>query len=142
MQTLAENLMQRLSCLAAAVLLSAGALHAQAAPAAPGALPTAQPEAVGVDSTRLVALSEWIRRDRLDVRSLVVVKDGKVVFERYSEGVGRDYNHELYSVTKFISALLVGTLVGDGKLAVSDAPAPRLAAARPNLAPADRKSVV
>lgn len=136
MQTLAENLMQRLSCLAAAVLLSAGALHAQAAPAAPGALPTAQPEAVGVDSTRLVALSEWIRRDRLDVRSLVVVKDGKVVFERYSEGVGRDYNHELYSVTKFISALLVGTLVGDGKLAVSDAPAPHLAAARPDLAPA------
>jgi len=99
-------------------------------------LPTAQPEAVGVDSQKLVALSEWIRRDKLDVRSLLVVKDGKLVFERYSGGLTRDYNHELYSVTKFISALLVGTLVGDGKLSPQDKPALRLAAARPDLGPA------
>ena len=128
--------MKRFPTVAAAVLLAAGTCQAQAAPAAPDTLPVAQPEAVGVDSTRLVALSEWIRRDKLDVRSLLVVKDGKVVFERYSDGLGRDYNHELYSVTKFISALLVGTLVGDGKLAATDTPAKRLAAARPDLAPA------
>ena len=128
--------MKRFTTVAAAVLLAAGTCQAQAAPAAPDTLPVAQPEAVGVDSTRLVALSEWIRRDKLDVRSLLVVKDGKVVFERYSDGLGRDYNHELYSVTKFISALLVGTLVGDGKLAATDTPAKRLAAARPDLAPA------
>lgn len=116
---------------------------AQAAPKAPAAetvaadgLPTAQPEAVGVDSARLVALSEWIRRDKLDVRSLLVIKDGKLVFERYGDALNRDYNHELYSVTKFISALLVGTLVGDGKLTAQDKPAARLAAARPDLAPA------
>lgn len=126
--------MKRLSLIAAAVVLAAGAVQAMAATA--GDIPTAQPEAVGVDSTRLVALSEWIRRDQLDVRSLLVIKDGKLVFERYGDGLGRDYNHELYSVTKFISALLVGTLVGDGKLSDTDTPAPRLAAARPDLAPA------
>ena len=47
----------------------------------------------------LVALSEWIRREKLDVRSLLVIKDGKLVFERYGDGLSRDYNHELYSVT-------------------------------------------
>jgi len=130
--------MKRFTMLAAA-LLALGAQSTQAAPAAASTaqdLPMAQPEAVGVDSARLVALSEWIRRDKLDVRSLLVIKDGKLVFERYGDGLGRDYNHELYSVTKFISALLVGTLVGDGKLAPTDAPAPRLAAARPDLAAA------
>lgn len=128
--------MTRFTPILAAALLAFGAPLVQAAPATAGGIPTAQPETVGVDSTRLVALSEWIRRDKLDVRSLLVIKDGKLVFERYSDGLGRDYNHELYSVTKFISALLVGTLVGDGKLAATDAPAQRLATARPDLAPA------
>lgn len=112
--------------------------HAQARTPAPASdeLPTAQPETVGVDSRKLVELSEWIRRDKLDVRSLLVIKDGKIVFERYGDDLSRDYNHELYSVTKFISALLVGTLVGDGKLSADERPAARLASARPDLAPA------
>jgi CubicO group peptidase (beta-lactamase class C family) len=133
--------------LAACAALLLGSAHAQApAPSKATAatsqaantadLPVALPEAVGVDSRRLVALSEWIRRDRLDVRSLLVIKDGKLVFERYGDELSRDYNHELYSVTKFISALLVGTLVGDGKLSPDDKPATRLAAVRPDLAPA------
>ncbi|MGO4811779.1 serine hydrolase domain-containing protein [Cupriavidus sp. 2MCAB6] len=129
----------------AAALLLLGTAHAQPPAAAQHAakatqptadLPTAQPEAVGVDSRKLVELSQWIRRDQLDVRSLIVIKDGKLVFERYGDELARDYNHELYSVTKFISALLVGTLVGDGKLTAQDKPAPLLAAARPDLAPA------
>lgn len=133
--------MQRLSHVFAAALLVLGAAQANAAPATSArataeGIPTAQPEAVGVDSSKLVALSEWIRRDKLDVRSLLVIKDGKLVFERYGDGLSRDYNHELYSVTKFISALLVGTLVGDGKLSAEESPAARLAAARPDLAAA------
>ncbi len=142
--------MKPMSLIATALIAAGGALHAIAAtpyatpyatapggkPATADGIPLAQPEALGVDSTRLVALSEWIRRDQLDVRSLLIVKDGKLVFERYGDGLARDYHHELYSVTKFISALLVGTLVGDGKLAATDAPASRLATARPDLAPA------
>ncbi|QYY31686.1 MULTISPECIES: serine hydrolase domain-containing protein [Cupriavidus] len=139
--------MTRISRLLAGAVLALGALQVHAAPAAPArpadGIPSAQPEAVGVDSAKLVALSEWIRRDKLDVRSLLVIKDGKLVFERYGDGLSRDYNHELYSVTKFISALLVGTLVGDGKLSAEDTPAQRLAAARPDLAPAlaDKKAI-
>ncbi|ODV41817.1 serine hydrolase [Cupriavidus sp. UYMMa02A] len=140
--------MTRIPRALAAAVLALCALQVHAAPASPArasadGIPTAQPEAVGVDSAKLVALSEWIRRDKLDVRSLLVIKDGKLVFERYGDGLSRDYNHELYSVTKFISALLVGTLVGDGKLSAEDAPAPRLAAARPDLAPAlaDKKAI-
>ncbi|MFM0552024.1 serine hydrolase [Paraburkholderia sediminicola] len=92
------------------------------------------PETVGVDSVPLIRMSEWLRRDRLDVRSLVVVKDGKIVFERYSDGLSRDNNYELYSVTKTITSLLVGILNGQGKLNPDDRVAPLIATARPDLA--------
>src|SRR5689334_19959641 len=62
--------------------------------------PSAWPEEVGIDSRELVRLSEWIRKENLDVRSLLIVKDGKLVFERYSGGLIRDDNYELYSITK------------------------------------------
>ncbi|MFD2273563.1 hypothetical protein ACFS07_27685 [Undibacterium arcticum] len=42
--------------------------------------PSSSPEAVGVDSQPLIRMSEWIRNDKLDVRSLLVIKDGKLIF--------------------------------------------------------------
>ncbi|MPW21975.1 serine hydrolase [Paraburkholderia sp. CNPSo 3157] len=108
--------------------------HAHAAGAASQDMPTVAPESVGVDSVPLVHMSEWLRGDRMDVRSLVVVKDGKIVFERYSGGLTRDNNYELYSVTKTITSLLVGILEGEGKLSPSTKVAPLIANARPDLA--------
>ncbi|EGC99118.1 Beta-lactamase, partial [Burkholderia sp. TJI49] len=75
-----------------------------------------------------------MRRERMDVRSLVVVKDGRIVFERYGDGLSRDNNYELYSVTKTVTALLAGILDGEGKLGPSTRVAPLIAAARPDLA--------
>jgi Beta-lactamase len=66
---------------------------------------------VGVDSEGLVKLSQWIRESKFDIRSLVVVKDGKIVFERYSSGLTRDNNYELYSITKPITAMLASNRV-------------------------------
>lgn len=104
----------------------------------------AAPEAVGVDSAPLVRMSEWIRKDKLDVRSLLVVKDGKLIFERYGEGLGRDHNYELYSVTKTITALTFGVLAGqEGKIAVSDRVAPWILKTHPEFedALADKKDI-
>jgi CubicO group peptidase (beta-lactamase class C family) len=79
-------------------------------PVAAGAneIQPAWPEDVGVDSTKLVALSEWIRKEKLDVRSFLVVKDDKLIFERYGDDLSRDYNYELYSITKMMTSLLAG----------------------------------
>ncbi|WP_232071774.1 serine hydrolase domain-containing protein [Paraburkholderia pallida] len=95
---------------------------------------TVIPESLGVDSTPLIHLSQWLRTEKMDVRSLVVVKDGNIIFERYSAGLTRDNNYELYSVTKTITALLTGILVGEGKLSPSTKVAPMIAQARPDLA--------
>lgn len=121
---------------AAAAALLATALSASAAAPADADLPTASPEAVGVDSAPLVRLSEWIRKDKLDVRSFLVVKDGKVIFERYAKGITRDHNYELYSITKNVTALAAGVLVDEGRLHLDDKIAPVLVKARPDLAAA------
>ncbi len=108
---------------AAAITLHAafsGAASAQPAIDAEPEIATAAPEAVGVDSAPLVRMSEWIRKDKLDVRSLLVIKDGKLIFERYAAGLGREHNYELYSVTKTITALTFGALAGQGKIATTD----------------------
>jgi CubicO group peptidase (beta-lactamase class C family) len=97
-------------------------------------MPTVVPESVGVDSAPLVHLSEWLRAGKMDVRSLIVVKDGKIVLERYGDGLTRDNNYELYSVTKTITSLLVGVLEGQGKLSPTTRVAPLIAKARPDLA--------
>ena len=97
-----------------------GATLAQPAVDAEPGIAMAAPEAVGVDSAPLVRMSEWIRKDKLDVRSLLVIKDGKLIFERYAGGLGREHNYELYSVTKTITALTFGALAGQGKIATTD----------------------
>lgn len=97
--------------------------------------PTAAPEEVGIDSGHLVRLSAWIRGQRLDVRALLIVKDGQLVFERYGAGVTRAHNHAVYSVTKSISSTLIGMLIDEGRLQGPQANvAEKIAEFRPGLA--------
>lgn len=128
---------------AAAAALLAAAWSASVAAAADTDLPAASPEAVGVDSAPLVRMSEWIRKDKMDVRSLLVVKDGKLIFERYSDGLTRDHNYELYSVTKTITALTFGVLQGEGRIATGDRAAKWIVKAHPEFegALADKKDI-
>jgi hypothetical protein len=73
--------MTRIPALKSALALAAGLLLMAAAPAQTAAagerpfvdFPQAAPESVGIDSAKLVELSQWLRRDQLDVRSLLIV---------------------------------------------------------------------
>lgn len=123
--------------LVAAATLAVASVAAPAMAATAGTdLPAASPESVGVDSRPLVQLSQWIRNNQLDVRSFLVVKDGQVVFERYEQGVGRNHNFELYSITKNITALCAAALVDQGRTRWDEKIAPVLARVRPDLASA------
>jgi len=121
---------------AAATLLAAAFCAPASAAAADADLPTAWPEELGVDSRPLVQLSEWIRQNKLDVRSFLVVKDGKLIYERYAKGITREHNYELYSITKNVTALAAGVLVDEGRVHLDDKVAPMLVKVRPDLAPA------
>ncbi len=66
-----------------------------------------------------VALGEWLATSQSD--ALVAVKDGQVVLEWMAPGIRDDEPHLMFSVTKSITALLCGALVGAG-LIDPDAP--------------------
>jgi CubicO group peptidase (beta-lactamase class C family) len=56
-------------------------------------------------------------------KAIVVVKDGRVVAERYADGVGPDTRLLGWSMTKSVTSALVAVLVREGRLSVK-APAP------------------
>lgn len=58
-----------------------------------------------------------------ETRALIVLRDGKIIAERYAPGFGPDSRMLTWSVAKTVTALLVGIMVGDGRLALDD-PAP------------------
>lgn len=109
----------------------------------PTELPEVWPEEAGVSSDPLVKLSQWIRDQKYDIRSLVIVKDGKIAFERYSSGLTRDKNYELYSVTKALVGILAGDLIGEGKISLDSSVKDVVGAYRPDLkdAVADKGNV-
>ncbi|MDL5244346.1 serine hydrolase [Leptospira weilii] len=84
--------------------------------------PIALPEDVGLDSAPLLCLSKSIREEGLEVRSLLIVKDGKLVMERYAGGTTRNHNHSVYSVTKTVTSTLLGILNFEGILKTVNEP--------------------
>jgi CubicO group peptidase (beta-lactamase class C family) len=74
----------------------------------------------------LVRLLKSIDEQKLDVRAFLLLKDCVVVLERYKEGLTRDHNHAIYSVTKSIVSTLVGVQLNDGRLAGIDLPVSRI----------------
>ncbi len=59
----------------------------------------------------------------IDTRAIVVVHDGRIVAERYAPGFGKDTRLLGWSMSKSVTASLIGTLIAAGQLKL-DAPAP------------------
>lgn len=58
-----------------------------------------------------------------ETRALLILRDGKVIYERYGPGFTSDSKLISWSMAKSITSVLIGFLVADGRLAL-DAPAP------------------
>jgi CubicO group peptidase (beta-lactamase class C family) len=110
---------------AAAVLLFgfavAPALQAQEADGACAApvgrdFAAASPAEAGLSATRLLQLTEALDTDGYDLRGLLVLRDCRLVYERYKSNVRRDFNHAVYSVTKSVTSTLAGALLHQGRL--------------------------
>ncbi len=78
--------------------------------------PEVTPESQGLRSENLRQLSEYVRTEQLDVRAMIVLRHGNLVLEWYSGGVTRDHNHNVYSITKSMTATLTGLALEDGSL--------------------------
>jgi CubicO group peptidase (beta-lactamase class C family) len=69
------------------------------------------------------AFAEREQPPYIRTQAIVVVKDGKIVAERYAPGIGVDTQLLGFSATKSVTNALIGILVQQGKLNV-DQPAP------------------
>lgn len=72
----------------------------------------------GWDLARLAAMEEAIAGGGApDTTSVLVARDGRLVYERYFNGGGRDVLNNTRSATKSITALLVGAAIDRGLIA-------------------------
>ncbi len=89
---------------------------------------------VGLDSTRLCQLDAFIGQwPRANIHAVVVVRNGKLVMERYFAGederwgdelgrvtFGPETKHDLRSISKSVTSLLVGIALSEGKFPALD----------------------
>lgn len=83
----------------------------------------AEPTQQSLSKTLDWAFSEPDSTRPVHTRAVVILHDGKVVAERYAEGITRNTPLIGWSMTKSVTNAMIGLLVKDGKLKV-DAPAP------------------
>src|SRR4029450_1942945 len=77
---------------------------------------TAAPAAQGMDPAVLDDLDTKVPAYHAQVRSLLVVRHGYLVYERYWQGMTAADGANTYSVTKSVVSALVGVALGEGKL--------------------------
>jgi CubicO group peptidase (beta-lactamase class C family) len=111
--------------------------------AAPPPWPTATPEQAGIDPAALQRALASLPADEAahGLRSLLLLRRGQLVLERYWNGRDREVQQDLRSATKSITSLLVGMALQRGRLRGLHEPlATRLAAAYPG-APALQQGI-
>ena len=78
-------------------------------------------DAVGIRQQPLAALVSRIRDKTFPrVYSVLLVKDGKLVFEEYFAGRHRFQAHAMHSVSKSVTSILVGIAVDQGLIHLND----------------------
>lgn len=118
-------------------------LHAQ--PDAPRGSPTfdwerATPESQGLDSETLLRSVRRIRDEDLDVRSLIMIRNDRVILELYVHPYTQDTVHNVKSVSKSVLSALVGIALREGVLENTDQPVRAFFPAYFPEDPADQKS--
>jgi CubicO group peptidase (beta-lactamase class C family) len=115
------------AALALLAVLGGCAPRPPVAPPAPDYWPTAgwrhaTPESQGIDSAALAATLAAAREQGLAIHSLQIVRHGYVVLDAYFYPFARGQRHDLASVTKTVTATLVGIAHARGRLASLEQP--------------------
>lgn len=86
------------------------------------AWPTSTPEAQGIDSATLADALEQIRAKKIPVNSLLIERHGYIVLDSYFYPFADNQAHNAYSVTKSVTASLIGIALREHRLADLNAP--------------------
>jgi CubicO group peptidase (beta-lactamase class C family) len=101
---------------AAAVLLAAPLRAQETAPlAVPGDWEVGTPSSQGLDAAALDSISRRAEAGEFGlVHSLLVVRGGRLVYERYFRGWDMWQMHTVQSVSKSVTSALIGIAIGEG----------------------------
>ncbi len=75
---------------------------------------TSTPEEQGLDITLLDNTDKRIQDNYPNIYSLLVVKNGFLVYEKYYQGMNEEDANPVYSVTKSVMSALTGIAINDG----------------------------
>src|SRR5512138_2768867 len=105
--------MNRLGISFILVAVLAGCTFGQPTPPPPAYWPTdawrtATPEEQGLDSEQLAAMIEHIQKTRLNLHSLLIVRNGYLIGQVYTSPYSAEQSHVVMSVTKSVMDALVG----------------------------------
>jgi CubicO group peptidase (beta-lactamase class C family)/predicted Ser/Thr protein kinase len=80
-------------------------------PIAAGGLSSGFPDEQGMDARPLIALAEWIEREKLPIFSLLVSRNGVLVLELYTSSMTRDQANYVMGATTALTSALVGVAI-------------------------------
>ncbi len=84
-------------------------------------LPRSAPEEQGIHSADLLALYQSVDADlEARVQGMLVMRHGHVIAEGYWAPYERELPHQLYSLSKSVTATAIGMLVDEGKLSLDE----------------------
>jgi CubicO group peptidase (beta-lactamase class C family) len=78
--------------------------------------PRSEPERQGIDSASLVGMLDEIVEGKIDIDSMLLIRNGRLVMEAYRYPYGAETLHVINSCTKSILSALIGIAVGEGKI--------------------------
>jgi CubicO group peptidase (beta-lactamase class C family) len=91
---------------------------------------TAPPKDHGVDPAALALVEDQVANRDFQVRSVLIVRDGYLVYEHYWQGLDQADGHDVRSVTKSVIGALVGIALAEGKIKSLDQTVGELLAAQ------------
>jgi CubicO group peptidase (beta-lactamase class C family) len=77
---------------------------------------TAAPEDQGIDPKALAEIEDQVAAAYEQVRSVLIVRHGYLVYEDYWHGLDHTDGHDVRSVTKSVVGALVGIAIAEGKI--------------------------
>jgi hypothetical protein len=78
------------------------------------AFQTGEPEEEGFSSSKLSAIFPYVRNQQVNVHSLMIIRNDKIIFDAYLYPYAKGLQHDIASCTKSITSLLVGIAIDKG----------------------------
>ncbi len=76
--------------------------------------PTSVPEQQGIDSEQLSKVFDFVKKNDVNIHSLILIRNGYLVLEAYFYPNSEGIVHDVASVTKSITSILIGIAIDKG----------------------------